>query len=361
MRIVPEEYAKKMRNDFDLDDTDYKVLLAKVHQLIRQNTLGQAKMDLNNIETWEESVAHENCYPETAEGIELFGMGDKGKGKGKGFQGHCYDCGGWGHTGKNCPTRGAGGKDKGKGKSHYDKGKGKGKKGDHGKGDYGKGGGYSSGYNNYKGYDSYKGKGKGKPTYAVENWSTWGPSQGEILGHMGAWEYATPAQIPTLHLGKGFVTSGAKDCPATVKDWQVAVKHAKLPPMKKAKRQETVEENRFAALQWDRSDEVDELKERRVTEEDVRERAVACGIPLGQAEDELMEDQIMTDMHEKQHKKAPREPKCKVNGIHILTKHGDKCLGTMENESWEPLPHPLVIDSGAARQSFPRSGVEITR
>ena len=28
MRIVPEEYAKKMRNDFDLDDTDYKVFIS---------------------------------------------------------------------------------------------------------------------------------------------------------------------------------------------------------------------------------------------------------------------------------------------------------------------------------------------
>ena len=43
------------------------------------------------------------------------GKGDKGKGKGKGvFQGNCYTCGEWGHTGKFCPLKG-----KGKGKSGF--------------------------------------------------------------------------------------------------------------------------------------------------------------------------------------------------------------------------------------------------
>ena len=95
---------------------------------------------------------HEKASDESY--VQFIGKGD-GKAKGKGFQGSCYVCGGFGHTQWECPK---GSKGKGKG---YDKGFGKG----YGKDNF-KGGhqykGYDKGFGKGYGKDGWYGKGKGE-------------------------------------------------------------------------------------------------------------------------------------------------------------------------------------------------------
>jgi hypothetical protein len=80
--------------------------------------------------------------------VQFVGKGYGKKGGGKGFQGHCYVCGEFGHSQWDCKGKGKNGKG---GYEHY-AAKGGGKAGGYGKG-YGKDFG--------KGYGGYQGKGKG--------------------------------------------------------------------------------------------------------------------------------------------------------------------------------------------------------
>ena len=79
--------------------------------------------------------------------VQFIGKGHGKKGGGKGFQGHCFVCGEFGHSQWDC-------KGKGKGKSGYNGYAAKG---------FGKDGGYGKGYGKDfgKGYTGYQGKGKG--------------------------------------------------------------------------------------------------------------------------------------------------------------------------------------------------------
>ena len=96
-----------------------------------------------------EGYSHE---PQESEAhVQYIGKGGK-KGGGKGFQGHCYICGDFGHSQWDC-------KGKGKSKGIVD-GKGYGKDGNYAKG-YGKDGNYAKGYGKGFGGYQYSGKGKG--------------------------------------------------------------------------------------------------------------------------------------------------------------------------------------------------------
>jgi hypothetical protein len=94
----------------------------------------------------EESHSHEETKDEAY--VQFVGKGYGKKGGGKGFQGHCYVCGEFGHSQWDCKGKGKGGKN---GYEGYGA-KGVGKDGGYGKG-YGKDFG--------KGYNGYQGKGKG--------------------------------------------------------------------------------------------------------------------------------------------------------------------------------------------------------
>ena len=88
---------------------------------------------------------------------------NRGKGKGGGGGPQCYQCGGWGHIGRNCPNKGAG----------KSKGGGKGGGGKSYQGNQGGKGGYKGYQGNWslntqgswsqggKGYQGYQGGGKG--------------------------------------------------------------------------------------------------------------------------------------------------------------------------------------------------------
>ena len=95
----------------------------------------------------QETEEHIHELPGDEAYVQFIGKGD-GKSKGKGFQGNCYVCGGFGHTQWECPK--GKGKGKGYGKDFNSKGFGK----DGFKGNYG--------YKGYgKGKDGWIGKGKG--------------------------------------------------------------------------------------------------------------------------------------------------------------------------------------------------------
>jgi hypothetical protein len=122
---------------------------------------------------------HVNEAPGEEAYVQYIGKGD-GKSKGKGFQGNCYVCGGFGHTQWECPK--GKGKGKGFGKDPYIKGGGK----------YNLKGGYM-----YKGYD--KGYGKGK-----DNW--YGKGKGSDYGKGGP-------VMQRACFGCGSTEHLLKDCP----------------------------------------------------------------------------------------------------------------------------------------------------
>jgi hypothetical protein len=131
----------------------------------RREMMGPKPMEVDRVSSswadWSEDAGGEWCTEareqrqeedSNKEAVYVQYIGTKGGKKGgKGFQGHCYVCGEFGHSQWDC---------KGKGK-----GKGFGKDGGGGKGygknsEYGKGGWYGKG-DNYYGKGGYKGNGKG--------------------------------------------------------------------------------------------------------------------------------------------------------------------------------------------------------
>ena len=183
LRVVPEEVNKFLKRDgIDLETEAYQSLLDRVQTYIRNNSKGQADMDLNNFdikgdegesdEKSSDQGPHEyennynadegddwgqanymgekggkgKGYGKGGKGHEgkgyprdggFKGKGDKGFGKGEYFNGECGFCGKWGHKRSQCRSLTSVMKGKGKGYPMYG----------------------AKGYG--KGYTDQKGKGKG--------------------------------------------------------------------------------------------------------------------------------------------------------------------------------------------------------
>ena len=144
----------------------------------------------------------------------------KGKGKGKGNGPQCYNCGGWGHIGRNCPNRGAG-KGAGGGKGGY-KGGGTGGKG---YGGGGKGAYQGGGYKGYQGGWSQNSQGgwtqggRGNQGYQGGGKGGYGGAKGYQGGGKGGYQgggkgwYQAGGGAATKGGGKGsFVPHSERDC-----------------------------------------------------------------------------------------------------------------------------------------------------
>ena len=158
MRVVPETYRRAMETQVDVDKVEPHILEDRALAFIRNNTSGAAPMDIGNIapgqtrasdlgssnqSTSSSSHGGSDIYPDlnnyehasqwgqdwntgdadtsgSADG-ELYGS-QKGKGKGKSgnFNGICYNCRKSGHSAEFCYAKG--GKAKGKGKKGDSKG-----------------------------------------------------------------------------------------------------------------------------------------------------------------------------------------------------------------------------------------------
>jgi hypothetical protein len=105
--------------------------------------------------SWYEDVKDEATGEESY--VQYIGGDKGGKAKGKGFQGHCYTCGEFGHSQRDCAK---GGKGKGGKGGNYAKGYGK----DGFKG-YGKDGAKGYGKDGFKGYGGWYGKGGKGPEH----------------------------------------------------------------------------------------------------------------------------------------------------------------------------------------------------
>ena len=176
----------------------------------RREMAGPRPMEVDHVSAWEEwawgdewddgNGMEENGNEEKEEGEAYIRYVGKGGGKkgGKGFQGHCYACGEFGHSQRDCG--------KGKGKS-YSKG-------------FGKNGAYSKGYGKDDAYGNYsKGYGKGD---AYGNYSK-GYSKG--YGKDGAYGKGSGKDggkggMPRACFGCGSTEHLMRDCPKRGADIQ---------------------------------------------------------------------------------------------------------------------------------------------
>jgi hypothetical protein len=193
--------------------------------------------------------------------VQFVGKGYGKKGGGKGFQGHCYVCGEFGHSQWDCKGKGKGGK------NGYE---GYGAKG------VGKDGGYSKGYGKDfgKGYNRYQGKGKGSDGKGTIQRACFGCGSTEHLLRDCPKNPAKIQQVeekPEEVLFIGQVKEDWKTVPMKVK----LENFVKAPAVKKDVRTQ-VSQNRFRVLEVDEEEE----PESRIFAVSVECEGKECGVKV---------------------------------------------------------------------------------
>ena len=175
--IVPMDAKKQLLLERKGNESvNFQAMLSRIHMWVKLADKGPAPMDTSacllpeqpaaeNQETEEAWASNDYDWPTPATANELYGM-QSGKNKGgKGFQGNCHKCGGYGHMARDCPI------DKGKGKGQMNKGgknRNGGKSWSKGKGSWkGNEGWQQKGWKQGKGKDRWS-PGSGKGAYSVD-------------------------------------------------------------------------------------------------------------------------------------------------------------------------------------------------
>ena len=111
LRIVPLELQQKLTLDIpDMDNHPIQTMLNTVQNYIRNMTRGSAKMDIGAVAEGKTTKLKDEAdveeeYPED---LNYMGGKSKGKGKGEGIKGDCWNCGKTGHMAVNCKSKGKG-------------------------------------------------------------------------------------------------------------------------------------------------------------------------------------------------------------------------------------------------------------
>ena len=244
------------------------------------------------------------------------GKGKKGLGKGFGkqFQGYCNACNMWGHKAIDCKSQGKG-KD---GARWYDDNKGKGP---------GKGG--------AKGFTKGKGKGMNNFEYSPGHWQTT-TSHYDVLSLEQAMEseYHVQEREKYVRMKRNKEEKANSN---TNQQWKVPVKWIQAP-IKGSKKKSQVR-NRFEVLKTD--DEEFPV----IDEHDDPESSEVITNKQHQGK---MQTQV------RRHRAVGLRERNDENKIELCPLERGKMLGsTEEGEEWKLMPHPLVIDSGAAETVLP--------
>ena len=243
---------------------------------------------------------------------ELYGL-QKGKGKGNSgsFNGIYYNCGKSGHSAKFCYAKGV-------------KAKGKGKKGD------------SKGWNDSKGWTVGKGWSEGK------GWNTSGKG----------WEQERPAGMNILERDSKQYDVLVMETPVQEKtvrdgDWCVPVKHvAKLSRMRGSTSSKTIIQFFVDTEEQDRDNDTtsDCLGSKQFALEDGVSYKCSCCEAGG--------TQWKRTRNLSTKKSSVRFSSPTDADINFFKK-GNTDLCELQQNTWAPLPKPLVVDSGAGETVLP--------
>eukprot|EP00973_Karenia_brevis_P010235 1386352-Karenia_brevis.AAC.1 len=91
-----------------MDTRGVQEILGMVQNYIRNMSKGPARMDIGALEEAEKEQEGESNDKKDDEEEYLGYMGKKGKGKGKGIKGDCWNCGKTGHRAADCKGKGKG-------------------------------------------------------------------------------------------------------------------------------------------------------------------------------------------------------------------------------------------------------------
>ena len=332
---LPQSDGNTSRRRHNLED--------KVLAFIRNNTSGAAPMDIGNIAPGlgsssqsatsfshgvSDSYPDLNNYEHASQWGQDWNTGDadtsgssdgelcglqKGKGKGKSgsFNGICYNCGKSGHSAKFCYAKGG-------------QAKGKGKKGD------------SKGWNDSKGWTVGKGWSEGK------GWNTSGKG----------WEQHMPAGMNNLERDSKqydvlVMETSTQEKTVRDGDWCVPVKHvAKLTRMRGQTSTKTNIKFFVDPEEEDRDNDTtsDFLGSKQFAlEDDVSYKCSCCDSDGMQ----WRRKRNLTTM-----KPSVRFSSLTDADINFFEKGNTDLCGLQQN-TWAPLPKPLVVDSGAGETVMP--------